>query len=231
MAMQALFDIGNVFIEPSPTFTRLKAKGNPWLPMVLLIVLSLAVMVWWVQTVDFTWLREHMIASQPDAKPEVREAMAHFVTPTSMLIGMSTGAVLGALFGFALYAGYYLLAGKVLGTSIGYSKWFGFAVWTSIPRLLGIPLAALQIMTSHGRLAPDDMNMVSLKYLVFHLPLSNHWANLLNNLDLTGLWCIVLAAIGLKAWTGRSTGACVLAALLPNVIFYGLWAAKIAFIG
>jgi hypothetical protein len=45
------------------------------------------------------------------------------------------------------------------------------------------------------------------------------------------VWSIALAVLGLKAWTGRSTGACVTVAVLPYVLVYGIWAAKIAFLG
>jgi hypothetical protein len=58
-------------------------------------------------------------------------------------------------------------------------------VWTSVPRLLTVPLTALQIVTSHGQLAPEDLNMTSLNYLLFHLPQTNHWAGLVGSLDLT----------------------------------------------
>jgi uncharacterized membrane protein YagU involved in acid resistance len=188
-------------------------------------------MYWWVTTVDFGWLREHMLAAEGTAKPEQRAAMERFLTPTSMLWSSSIGAVVGTLAVLAVSALYYLVASKFMGVDIGYGKWFGFSVWTSVPRLLTLPLSALQIVTSHGRLAPEDLNMVSLNYLMFHLPLSHPWASLLGSLDLSSLWSIVLAVIGLKAWTGRSTGTCVLVALLPYVIVYGLWAAKIAFFG
>lgn len=231
MATQALFDIGNVFVEPSSTFARLKAKTNAWLPLVVLMVLSLGILYWWVTTLDFAWMTEHMMARQPNATPEMRAAMARFMTPNSMLISSVLGAVIGTLLIYAVTAVYYLIAGKMLGSMIGYGKWFGFSVWTSVPRLLTIPLSALQIMTSHGRLAPEDLNMVSLNYLLLHLPATSPWAGLAAGIDLTTVWSIVLAVLGLKAWTGRSTGTCLAVALLPYVIIYGLWAAKIALIG
>lgn len=231
MATQALFDIGNVILEPKPTFARLKDKSAAWLPLLVLIVLSIGIMYWWISTLDFAWLREHMLSAQPDAKPEARAAMERFLTPTSMMWSSAIGAVVGLLVALALTALYYLVAGKVIGAPIGYGKWFGFSVWTSVPRLLGIPLSALQIMTSHGRLAPEDLNMASLNYLVFHLPLSHPWASLLGSIDLMMVWSIVLTVIGLKAWTGRSTSTCVTVALLPYAVIYGLWAAKAAFFG
>jgi hypothetical protein len=231
MATQALFDIGNVFLDPSPTFARLKAKTNAWLPLLVSVLLSLAVMYWWVATLDFDWLREHMLAAQPSAKPEVRAAMAHAMTPKFMMWSTGISAVVGTVLIFAVTAVYYLLAGKVIGSPMGYGKWFGFAVWTSMPRLLVVPLSMLQIYTSHGQLAPEDLNMVSLNYLLFHLPLSHPWASLAGSIDLTTFWSVALATIGLKAWTGRSTGTCLAVVLLPYLVIYGLWAAKIAVLG
>lgn len=174
MVARALFDIGNVMVEPTSTFSRLKAKPNPWVPLAVLILTSLAISYWWISTLDFSWLTDHVIASQGAAiKPEARDAMKKFMTRNTMLITSSVTVVLGTLLISAVAAVYYLLAGRVLGTTIGYGKWFGFSVWVSIPRLLTVPLSALQIATSGGRLAPEDLNMMSLNYLLLHLPASN----------------------------------------------------------
>jgi len=231
MAAQALFDVGNVILEPSPTFVRLKERTRAWLPLLLTILLTLAVMVWWARTVDLTWLREHALAARPDAKPEERAAIASFMTPNSVLWSTVLGTVIGTPVMLAIVALYYFLASKVMGESIGYGKWFGFVAWTGIPRLLALPLWALQIVTSHGQAALEDLNMVSLNYLVFHLPATSPWAGIVNGVDLTAIWTIVLSVIGLKAWTGRPTATCVTVALIPWVVVYGLWAAKIAFLG
>jgi hypothetical protein len=231
MATQALFDIGNVILEPSPTFARLKDKPRAWVPLLVLIVLTLAITWWYVATLDFPWFREHMLAARGTVKPEERAALAQFLTPNRLLWSTVIGILLGTPVMYALMAVYYLLAGKVMGSGIGYGKWFGFAVWIGIPRLLALPLSALQIATSGGRLTMEDSNMVSLNYLLVHAPLSSPWASFANTLDLASLWTIVLATIGLKAWTGRSTGACALVAVLPYVLVYGIWAAKIAFLG
>ena len=231
MATQALFDIGNVILEPSPTFARLKDKTRAWVPLAVLILLTLAISYWYIATLDFAWFREHMLAVRGTVKPEERAALDHFFARDRMLWTLGIGTLVGTPVVYALTAVYYLLAGKIMGAGIGYGKWFGFAAWTSIPRLLALPLMALQIATSGGRLTMEDANMVSLNYLLLHLPLSSPWASFATNLDLTSLWTMALAAIGLKAWTGRSTAACTFAAVLPYVLVYGIWAAKIAFLG
>lgn len=231
MVAQALPDLGRVIIEPSPTFARLKEKPNGWVPVLVSILLSAALMYWWISTVDFVWLREHMIATQPDMKPEAQEAMAKFLTPTKMMISSIGGVIIGTLGLIAITAAYYLIAARMIGSEIGYGKWFAFVAWASVPRLLVVPLMALQVATSHGQLAPEDMNMVSLNFLLFHLPVTHHWASFLNSLDLAAFWTVALATIGLKAWTGRPTGTCVTIAAFPYLVVYGLWAAKIAFLG
>ena len=231
MATQPLFDIGNVILAPSPTFARLKDKPRPFIPLLVLIVLTLGITYWYVSTLDFAWFREQMLTSRGPVKAEERAAMESFLSPTAMMWSSGLGVLLGTPVLYMLTALYYLLAGKVMGTGIGYGKWFGFAVWTSIPRLLALPLSALQIMTSGGRLSLEDTNMVSLNYLLLHLHASSPWFGLATNLDLTSVWSIALAVIGLKAWTGRSTGTCVTVAVLPYVLVYGIWAAKIAFLG
>lgn len=231
MVAQALPDLGRVILEPSPTFARLKDKPRGWLPLLVSILLSIAIMYWWTSTVDFAWLREHMAAGRPDMKPEAQEALAKFLTPGRMMLTSAGGAVIGTIVVFAIAAAYYLIAARTIGNDIGYGKWFSFVAWTNVPHLLVVPLMALQVATSHGQLAPEDMNMVSLNFLLFHLPMSHPWASFMNSMDLATFWTIALASVGLKAWTGRPTGTCVTIAVIPYLIVYGLWAAKIAFFG
>lgn len=227
MSTSSLSAIGSIFVEPSATFSKLKDKPSPWVPLLLMVLLSAAVMFWWVATLDFHWMAEHIAASKPDLPPEARAQMAQFLTPTTMHISTQTGIVLGTVIAIALTALYYLLAGKLMGSGIGYGKWFGFAAWTAVPRLLALPLMALQIATSHGQVAAEDLNMLSLNFLIFHIPQGHPWAGMLSGIDLTMIWSLVLATFGLKAWTGRGTGACAFAAILPYALIYGVWAAWI----
>jgi hypothetical protein len=231
MVAQALPDLGRVIIEPAPTFARLKDKPNGWLPLLVSILLTLAIMYWWTATEDYAWLSQHMAASHPEMKPEQQAAMARFFTPTRMLLTSAGGAVIGTIMLIALTAAYFLIAARLVGSDIGYGKWFAFVAWASVPRLLVVPLMALQIATSHGQLAPEDLNMVSFNYLLFHLPMTHPWASFANSLDLATFWTIALGTIGMKAWTGKSTGTCVTVAALPYLVVYALWAIKIIVLG
>lgn len=232
MASNALTILGEMFYEPSSAFAQLKDRSRPWLPLLLLTFLSAAVMYWFCVTVDFTWFIDHMIAANPDMqKPEAQAAMRRMMTPSTFMMTTVGASLIMTPLITAVIAIYYLIAAKVMGSGIGYGRWFGFVAWISVPRLLTLPLMALQIATAHGKIAVEELNMVSLNYLVFHLPASNHWFGLVNQLDLASIWTMVVSVIGLRVWTGRSSGTCVTVALLPWVLIYGIWAAKIAIIG
>jgi hypothetical protein len=96
-------------------------------PLLLTILSSLAVVMWWVNSTDFAWLREHEMVGQPDAKPEIRAAMEHSLTPTFLMWGAGLTAVLGTPVRFAASALYYLLAGKLMRVPISVGKWHGTA--------------------------------------------------------------------------------------------------------
>ncbi|MBC3875885.1 YIP1 family protein [Undibacterium flavidum] len=229
MSSNAISVIAKLFFEPKAAYIALKEKPAAWVPLVMIILGSLIVFYWYFATVDLSWLIEHTMASQPNLKPEARTAMASFMTRNAMMYS-TLGIVFAlSLIIYAVFALYYWLASKVLGTEITYGNWFHFTVWTSVPALLGLPLMAIQVATGHGQVAMEDLNMLSMNYLIAHAPLGAPWERFLTNISITTLWTALLSFVGLRVWTGRSTAACAFAALLPYVFFFGCWALKITF--
>jgi hypothetical protein len=231
MTTSSLSTIPLVFHDPAAAFTRLKEKASPWLPLLAMIIPTALLMFWWIHTLDFSWMRDQMIAATPNLPPEGKAALAKTISPNFMLISTELGVLLGTPIVMALVALYYLLAGKVLGAQASYGKWYGFVAWAHVPYLLGLPLIAFQIATSHGHVLPHELNMLTLDYLVLHMPAGNPWAGMAQNLDLLAIWSAIVCTIGLRTWTGRSVVACAITAFLPMVVIYSLWAAKIAFFG
>lgn len=217
-----------IFIEPSKAFAAIRERSHTWLPL-LAVTLGCAAMIWWYfQTVDFAWLMNHTLSAQPDLTDEQRQAAQGMMSQSTMGWMAIAGTLIGTPLIYAVYALYYLLAGKFLGSDISFGKWFALTAWISLPRLLVFPLMAMQIMTSGGQVAMEDLTMTSLNFLVFQLPQSHPWAGFLSNIDLPMLWTVVLSVIGLRVWTNRSLATCITVTLLPLVIIFGIWAAKIA---
>jgi hypothetical protein len=231
MAVSAFAALGQMFYEPAKAFQSLKENPRGWLPVVLVTLLTALTLFWYYSTVDSAFLIEHTLAAVPDAKPEAREAMQKMLNPSTTRAMAVGGSLIGLPVFYALCALYFLLASKFTSSNISYGKWFSFVGWTNVPNLLLLPLMALQIVTGGGRVAPEDLNMTSFNYLLFHLQPDNRWFALMSNLSLITIWTTVLTVIGLRAWTGRSVASCVTIALLPLIVIYGIWAAKIAFLG
>jgi hypothetical protein len=218
-----------LFYEPRSAFESLRENSKPWLPLSLILVSTIAMLYWYFATVDFAWLLDHTLSAKPDMKPEERAMVTGMMTKNSMMWSSLGGTLIGMPLVFALYGLYFLLASKIMGSTIGFGKWFSFAIWTSVPTLIGVPLMALQIITGHGQVSMEGLNMLSLNFLITNFSPDHAWAGLMNNLSLTTFWTMFLSFIGLRVWTGRSVATCVIATALPYTLIYGVWIVKLVF--
>ncbi|MGW8393902.1 YIP1 family protein [Pseudoduganella sp. HUAS MS19] len=223
----AFAQLTQVFYEPSAAFSALKERPRAWLPLLLLYVASIGVMVWYFQTIDRDWMITHALPPELDA--EQREAAARTMTP-GVMMGMGiAGLILGTLLIYSLLGFYFWLAGKLASMELSFKSGFALVAWSSLPSLIGVPLMALQIATSNGQLAFEQADMLSLNFLLVHAAPHTPWFGLASALKVTDIWVIVLAAIGLRTWTGKSTTTCAIIAALPYVLIYGCWAAWVLF--
>ncbi len=222
----ALKLIGQIFYEPTQAFEAIKERPRAWIPLLTMVLLTCAIMYWYLATVDFSWMVNRMMDAAPQADAAARAQMEQMFTYNSMLATTMGGVIVGIPLVCALTAVYYLLAAKFIGSDIGFGKWFAFAAWTKLPSLLTLPLMALQIVTGKGQVALEQLNMMSLLYLL-QLPQSHKWASFAGSIDMTVIWSAVITYIGLKVWTGRSNATCMTITLLPLAVVYGLWAVKL----
>ena len=205
-----------------------REKSMIWLPLLLLVLGMAAVHVWYYQAVDIGWLQEYMLsaggANSPD--PQALEAAKGFMSRGFLTSMTVLGIVIMMPLMMVIGAVYYLLAAKVIGSEIGFGKWFAFNVWSSVPNLLLIPAGIVQIlMSSNGQMAPDALNPLSLNQLIFHHPATSPWAGLAGAIHLTGIWTSIVAIIGYKLWTSKSTATSAFIVFLPQIVIYGGWAA------
>ena len=219
-----------MFYEPTVAFISAKTGKGVLLPLFFLSFLPAIIYYWYFQTVDMSWLVDRTLATQSDVKPDDVEVARAFMANSLKWLTI-VASVVATPAAIALY-GLYLFLFANRGTErLSYSKWFAFAVWTNVPKLLLLPLMAVQIVTSAGHVTLEELNIASLNFLVFKLPADNPWVGLLSSIDLSTLWIVALSVIGVRAWTRRSVGAACVITVIPYVVIYGTWAAKIVFFG
>ncbi len=213
-----------IFLEPSKSFAAIEKKSMVWLPLVLSMLGGAALLFFYYQQVDFAWLQDKLLAGK-DMEPAQREAALKFMTK-NMLIGMSMiGALIGPPIVYAITALYYIIVAKVADIPTGYGKWFTLAAWASVPNLLGLVLGFIQIaLSDHGRLAPNQLNPLTLNQLFFHIDLNLPWASLLDSINVCSVWTIVLLVIGFQSWSKKSRVASIAIVLTPIVLILGVMA-------
>lgn len=231
--MSAFTLIGQVFTEPTKAFAALRERSNPALPLLLLILGSAALMVWYYQIVDMPWLIDQMLSASPQGDdPAARAAMQQFMTPATMTVTTTVSIAIMLPVILLLSAVYFLLSAKLVGSDIGFGKWFSFAAWAAVPSLLTLPAGALVLlMASNGQVGQNEINPLTLNQLFFGLPLGHRWAGLLDAIHLPLLWSLAVTAVGYRVWTGKSTATAWIVALLPYLLIFGIWALVLALRG
>ncbi|MBY0574023.1 MAG: YIP1 family protein [Undibacterium sp.] len=230
MTTSALSVLTQLFMEPSKAFVEIKERPRLLFALCLITIPATLIFLWYANTIDFAWWHEDMMSNMPaNMNAEQRAVVGGMYTQNMLTYGGLGGILLGTPILLAVTALYFLIASKVLGSSIPYGKWFSFATWTAMPGLLVLPLMILQIVSSHGRVSSGDLNMLSLNFLTVHLPMNHPMAGPLNSLSLTTFLTIFLAYVGLKVWTGRSALACATTSILPYAVIFGGWFASAAF--
>ena len=213
-----------MFYEPTKTFAAIEQRRAAWLPLILLMLTTGALMVWYFNTVDFAWLMDQMFSTIKD--PAAREKAARMMSRQAMQISGLGGALIGLPVVFALIGVYLMFVGKMYSKEFTFGKGFALAAWSSIPSLLALPLGAMQIMlSSSGQMGFSDLNPLSLNTLFFHYPMGHPAGSLCDSVSVISIWSAVLMVIGFQVWAKVSRSAAVKVVAIPYAVIYGGWLA------
>lgn len=211
-----------MFMEPSRAFAAIEKRSMVWLPLVLTALFTTTLLIWYFQSVDFSWLLDRMTANIPD--PAAREKVASFMTKSTMQVSSVAGAFIVTPLVYILMAVYFLLVAKIHKLEIGFTKWFSFVAWASVPGLLLLPLGGMQILMAHnGQLGLDQLNPVTLNQLFFHIEMGRPWASLLDSINIASIWTAVLMVVGFQTWSKSSRVSSIMIVALPYGVIYAVW--------
>jgi len=214
----------SMFYEPASTFAAIETRRAAWLPLLLLMLSTATLMVWYFNIVDFAWLMDQMFATVKDQA--AREKAAAMMTKQAMQISGLAGALIGLPVMFALVGVYLMFVGKMYSKQFTFGKGFALAAWSSLPSLLALPLGAMQIMlASSGQMVFSELNPLSLNTLFFHYPMSHPAAALFDSFSVISIWSAVLMVIGFQIWAKVTRAAAVKVVAIPYVVIYGAWLA------
>lgn len=218
-ALGALFAM---FYEPSKAFAMLTPKRHAWLPLVLVMVSTCALMMWYFSVVDFTWMLDQMNAGIKD--PAAREKAASFMTKGMMQTMTLVSTLIMVPLFTAIYGVYFMLVAKSMGKEFSFGTGFALSAWSGVANLLLLPLGAVQIlMSSNHQLSMSELNPLSLNQLFFHYGMDNKLASPLDMLSLTTILSMVLMVIGFQAWAKASRTSAIMVVVIPYLVIFGGW--------
>lgn len=216
----------NIFIEPAKVYADLKDKPTFLVPFLLISVLGALAAMLYFFNVDPEWFANHQLqAAGRDMSAAELEQARQFM-PGARTMAYITGplAAFGVAIMFAIYALYYMLAGKISGNPTSFRHGLALGAWSSMPMVLGSLLAIVGIYTSSPQSTLESMQLLNIDPLFVQLETGHPWATLARSFSLLNLWVWFLVALGWKTWYRTGWGQALFVSLLPSVVIYGAMA-------
>jgi hypothetical protein len=234
--MTSLSLLQALVFEPKKAFAALDARPRSLFPLLLVLIGSVGVAIWYMQVVDHEWMTDRQIrlaqdmlrgtALEPPPMSEeqiAERAKSGAENATRSTVVTALGTLVWLLFFRLLEAVYYLLAGKMTGVQRSFRHWFSLGCWTSLPTLLSvIPAAVILATATTTQIDQSSLQVLSLNSLFFDKQPSETGYTLLTFLTVPQFLGVFLAVFGVRVWTGRSWLFGVMFAGLPMLLLCAL---------
>jgi len=216
----------DIFLQPGKAFTELKTRPTFLLPLLLTGVLSAAMILLYSMKVDPAWYIDHTLAATGGDMSASETEQARKMIPGARAmgyIGVVMALLATALFA-ALYALYFMLAGKITGATTSFRQGLSLGSWGGMPLLLGTVVALIGVATMTPQTGMESLMLTNLDPLLVQLPADHRWSRLAKAFSLLNLWAVGLIALGWRIWGRTSWTQAIAVAALPSVVIYGAMA-------
>jgi hypothetical protein len=217
--MSPLGRLVNVIIEPKRAFADIVERPGWWVPMILLMVLSVVFMTAFSSHVGWERFMRHQFETNKQTQnmpAEQRENLVQTQAKYAGPFGMAMAVV-------AVPASMLLISGvmmfmftTVLGGSVNFKKTLGVVAHSMVPGLISTPLI-LAVMYMKDP-SDFDLNNPAGFNLGFYMdPLSTPaWlVSLGSSIDVFSIWTILLIATGMSVATSKPWKTSLLGVAAP----------------
>ncbi|GGF71981.1 Yip1 family protein [Alteromonas lipolytica] len=217
----------NIFFKPNGVFKTIDEKNNwSWIPFLVVIAMSVLPAYLFINSIDFEWYKNLIIDTQyGDLSPAEKNMYRDNMTQSQVMMFMMVGGIIGPIVYNAILALYLNLMTRSCEENLnGYTDWYGFTWWVSMPVVVGAVMGmALIALSDSAQLQPSIVSPLSVSYL-FGIGMESDWFSFAQSIRLETFWSIYLITVGIAQWTSFSTKKSAIIAAAPFVIIMGLWA-------
>jgi hypothetical protein len=222
---QAMKDI---FVKPNQVFATINETYNwSWVPFICISMVSAIPVYMYFNFVDFSWYTEFMVQSlsgnlSPTEQSMLRSNMAD--QAQSLWAGVFS-SIFVVILSNAILALYLNIITKADEECIqGYTDWYGFSWWVSIPVIISSLIAALVVLlATDSQLSPMSLSPTSMAF-IFNVGMDSAWSSFAQSIRLESFWVMYLIAVGLSQWTQIPTKKTYIIAIAPYAIIWVGWA-------
>lgn len=214
--------LSNIFTAPQAAFAAIKARPNPWLPLLLIILGTCAVQFAYTQSVDLAWMIDRQLeaANMTDEQRAQAVEGAMRIPPLAYGFIVAIPAAISILIVYSIVALYYTIVSFATNDGVKFGQWLALIAWCSLPSLLGLIASLVNLAVTDARFLPaEQLNPLSFGSLLAIDPLgATTVERILLSLDVTILWSTVLSILGYQAFTGKSIVTAAIVVLGPLAV-------------
>lgn len=222
---QAMKDI---FVKPNQVFATISETHNwSWIPFICIAVIGAIPVYMYFNFVDFSWYTELIVQSvagdlSPGEQNMVRNSMTD--QAQSLWAGVFSSVVV-VIIANAILALYLNILAKADDECVqGYTDWYGFSWWVSIPAIISSLIAvAVVLFATDNQLPPVSLSPTSVAF-IFNIGMDSAWSEFAQSIRLESFWVMYLIAVGLSQWTQLPTKKTYMIAVAPYFIIWTAWA-------
>lgn len=216
----------DIYVQPGKTFAELKEKPTFWLPLLLIAVASALMVLAYYMQVDPEWAVDEAVRAASADRSAAEIEQMRSVMPGARTMGYfgAVSALIGSLVVTAIFALYFMLAGKVAGAALSFRHGMSLVSWSSMPMLLGTIVVIVGALTMGPRTSFESLQLLNVDPLFVQLDRDHPWSAVAKGFSLLNFWTWFLLALGWKTWTRSGWLSSILVAVLPGLVVFGLMA-------
>ncbi|MFT6343691.1 MAG: hypothetical protein ACJAWQ_000747 [Paraglaciecola sp.] len=222
---QAMKDI---FVKPNQVFATINETYNwSWVPFICISMVSAIPVYMYFNFVDFSWYTEFMVQSlSGNLSPAEQSMLRNNMTDQAQSLWAGIfSSIFVVILSNAILALYLNIITKADEECIqGYTDWYGFSWWVSIPVIISSLIAALVVLlATDSQLSPMSLSPTSMAF-IFNVGMDSAWSSFAQSIRLESFWVMYLIAVGLSQWTQIPTKKTYIIAIAPYAIIWVGWA-------
>lgn len=217
----------NIVLKPNGVFAKLRTTDNwSWIPFLLITGAMFLSIYSYISSVDTGWFVDAMLQLiAKDLSPaEIKNMRDMMEQGNILLFSLSVGTLIKIVIFNAIMAAYLNICSKIDEECVqGFTDWFGFCWWTSLPLVAVSLISCIAIwLSTNDKLSQVVLEPTSLAY-IFSVDLLSPWFSFFASVKLEYIWIIYLTTVGLSQWTTIAKNKIALIAIGPYAFVWLFW--------